>query len=291
MTLANQNKGTLYGRVAVVTGAGAGLGRAYAIDLAKRGARVVVNDAGVGIDGAGTSTTPAERVAEELREADSEAVANSDSVADREGVDRLFGVAHETFGRVDILVNNAGIVRSESIAAMRPDDWDAVINVHLRGTFLCTQAALRSMHARATGGRIINITSGAGFATAYAGTGNYAAAKAGIIAFTRVVATEECAAGITCNAVAPLARTRLSATFLAGDTAPSLEPEAVAPFVSFLASDAARGITGQLFRVVRGGVELIGPQAVETVAVNLAGVDADALARRIEEVRTKLTTD
>ena len=268
-----------------MTGAGTGLGRAYALDLAARGARVVVNDAGVDVDGRGAAGERAELVAETIRARGGQAIANPDTIATAAGVARLFRAVTDAFGQVDILVNNAGIVRRGRIAEMDDEDWDAVLDVHLRGTFLCTRAALRRMHAGAAGGRIINITSGAGFASPYAGTGNYAAAKAGVIALTQVTAREEAESGITCNAVAPLARTRMSHEFLGTDNDPSLAAKAVAPFISFLASDAARTITGQLFRVGRGTIDVVGPRAARAVG-EMGETDWDALVLRIKEEMT-----
>lgn len=244
----------LLGRVAIVTGAGGGLGRAYALALAAEGAHVVVNDAGVSPDGQAPATHPASDVVAEIQQRGGTACANTDSVAEATGVDRLFALAHERFGQVDIVINNAGIVRSKALVDMGDDDWDAVINVHLRGTFLCCRAALRALHTN--GGRIINVTSGAAFDTPYPSTANYAAAKGGIISLTRVVAVEGHPRSIACNAIAPIARTRMSAAFLAGDSDPTLEPASVAAFVATLAS-APSDITGHIFRVARGEVSLV----------------------------------
>ena len=190
-------------KVAIVTGAGRGLGRAYALALARAGARVVVNDLGVQLDGSAPGDNSAGAVVAEIRRAGGHAVANPDSVIDEHAVKRLIESTLTLFGRLDILVNNAGIVRSRPLSDMPEADWQAVLDVHLTGTFLCSQAAFRALRDQGRGGRIINTTSGAAFAEAYPATANYAAAKAGIIALTRVTAAEGGPHGITCNAIAP----------------------------------------------------------------------------------------
>ena len=178
-------------------------------------------------------------------------------MADADGVRRLVEETLGTFGRLDILVNNAGIVRSRPIVEMSDDDFDAVLAVHLRGTFLCTRDAMRAMRDGGRGGRIINTTSGRAYYGHSAGTANYAAAKGGIISLTGVTAAEGKEFGITCNAISPLARTTMSAQYLAGDDDPALDPAAVAPMVVFLASDAAASITGEVFRVARGEISVV----------------------------------
>jgi NAD(P)-dependent dehydrogenase (short-subunit alcohol dehydrogenase family) len=264
-------------RVAIVTGAGSGLGRAYAFALAAQGMRIVVNDAGVALDGAGGGAGPAETVVEEIRARGGEAVANTGSVARSADVAALFDQAMDQFQRVDLVVNNAGIVRGAPVHQMSDDDWDAVVGVHLRGTFACCRAALARMR-RTGGGRIINVVSGAAFGTPYPGTANYAAAKGGIISLTRVVAAEGAADGIACNAIAPIAQTRMSAQFLADDTDPRLAPERVARFVVFLAG-APVSLTGHVFRVVRGEVSIV---RFGTMSAAVALIDDhDELARRI----------
>ena len=238
-----------------MTGAGAGLGRAYALALAAAGAAVVVNDIADPLERKSAPGPGA--VVQEIRARRGRALAILESVADARGVERIIGETVATFGRVDILVNNAGIVRSRPVVEMSDDDWDAVVAVHLRGTFLCTREALRVMRAAGRGGRIINITSGAAYQTAAPGTANYAAAKGGIISFTRVVAAEGRECGVTCNAVSPLARTQMSEQFLAGDADPALDPAAVAPMIVFLAADAAASITGEIFRVARNEISVL----------------------------------
>ncbi len=257
-------------RVAVVTGAGRGIGRGIALLLAEEGAAVVVNDAGVNVDGSGGGAAPAELVVEEIRSRGGQAVANFDNVADFKAAQNIVETAVREFGRIDILVNNAGILRDRMVFNLTEDDWDAVIAVHLKGTFNCMRhAAVRMRQQKA--GRIISMSSTSGL---YGNTGqaNYGAAKDGIAGLTRVVARELGKYGITVNAIAPAAQTRMIATIpdkarqvrvqrgvaLPGQQAGELpllraDPEDVAPFVVYLATDAARNINGQVF-LVRGGV-------------------------------------
>jgi NAD(P)-dependent dehydrogenase (short-subunit alcohol dehydrogenase family) len=249
------------GRVAIVTGAGRGIGRAHALELARQGARVVVNDLGGGVDGTGSSETPAEGVVAEIRAFGGEAVANADDVSDWDGAQRLIAAAVGTFGRLDVLVNNAGILRDRTLVNMTVDEWDAVVRVHLRGTFAPSRWAAQHWRGQAKSGvdndaRIVNTTSAAGL---YGNPGqtNYGAAKAGVAAFTVIAALELARYGVTVNAIAPGAYTRMSEQ--AGAThapAPGLfderDPANIAPVVAWLASAASRGITGRVFNV-RGG--------------------------------------
>jgi len=251
----------LDGKVALVTGAGRGLGRAYALALARAGARVVVNDLGVQLDGSRPDGESAGAVVAEIRRGGGQALANTESVTDPAAVERMIEGTLALFHRLDILVNNAGIVRSRPLAEMSLTEWQAVLDVHLTGTFLCSRAAFRVMRDAGRGGRIINTTSGAAFAGPYPGSANYAAAKAGIIAMTRVVAVEGQPHGITCNAIAPLARTRMSEQFLAGQNDSALEPEAVAPIIVYLASDAAAAVSGVILRAARGELSTITTEA------------------------------
>ncbi len=249
----------LDGKVAVVTGAGGGLGRSHALALAAQGAKVVVNDPGVSRDGSALRPGPdgprsgqggpipmADAVVEEIRKAGGEAAANHDSVATTEGAERIVKAAVEAFGRVDILVNNAGILRDKTIHNMTDEMWDLVLAVHLRGTFACTRAAARVMKEKGTGGRIINTTSVAGLKGNF-GQSNYSAAKAGIYGFTLTAAMELRKDGITVNAIAPLAKTRMTEDV---ESVPAeLRPEDVSPVVLFLASDLAQDVTGRVIGV------------------------------------------
>jgi NAD(P)-dependent dehydrogenase (short-subunit alcohol dehydrogenase family) len=249
--------GLLKGKVAIITGAGGGIGRAHALALAAEGARVVVNDVGGDRHGGGANTRPAEAVVDEIEAAGGEAMANFDTVATREGADGILWTALAKFGRVDILVNNAGILRDRTLLNMSADDLDRVLDVHLRGTFFCTQAVARQMKVQGTGGRIINTTSISGMIGNY-GQGNYAAAKAGIYGLTRVAALELQKIGITVNAVAPVALTRMTddLAMFRGISADELGPQHVAPVVVFLASDLAADVTGQVVGVQGGKIFL-----------------------------------
>ena len=237
----------LEGRVAVVTGAGRGLGREFALALAHEGAAVVVNDIGVGLRGEATGEDPAAEVCAEIEASGGRAVPAHDSVADFGAAERIVATATDTFGRIDILVNNAGIVRDRSLLKMTEDDFDAVVATHLKGTFNCSRHA--AAHMKEAGyGRIINITSSAGLRGNF-GQSNYAAAKAGIMGLTFVWALELARSGITVNAVAPAGITRMTESLYAGQDggpAPTLDPSLNAPLVAFLASDRAGHVNGQL---------------------------------------------
>jgi NAD(P)-dependent dehydrogenase (short-subunit alcohol dehydrogenase family) len=247
--------GLLEGKVAVVTGAGGGIGREHALALAREGARVVVNDLGSDRHGGGRGAEMADRVVEEIRAAGGEAAASYDSVATREGADGIVWTALSRFGRLDVLVNNAGILRDRTILNMSEEDFDRVVDVHLRGTFLCSQAAARAMKLRGEGGRIVNTTSLSGLLGNF-GQGNYAAAKAGVYGLTRVCAIELQKIGVTVNAVAPVALTRMTSdlALMKGATERDLGPQHVAPAVVFLASALAAGITGQVLGVEGGRI-------------------------------------
>ena len=247
--------GLVEGKVAVVTGAGGGIGREHALALAREGARVVVNDLGSDRHGGGRGGEMADRVVQEIKAAGGEAVASYDSVATREGADGLVWTAVSKFGRLDVLVNNAGILRDRTLLNMSEDDFDRVLDVHLRGTFLCTQAAARAMRVQGQGGRIVNTTSLSGLVGNF-GQGNYAAAKAGIYGLTRVAALELQKLGITVNAIAPVALTRMTAdiAMMKGASEKDLGPQFIAPVAVFLASDLASGITGQVVGVEGGKI-------------------------------------
>jgi NAD(P)-dependent dehydrogenase (short-subunit alcohol dehydrogenase family)/acyl dehydratase/putative sterol carrier protein len=233
----------LEGKVAIVTGAGGGLGRAHALALAAEGAAVVVNDPGGARDGSGEGGA-ADAVAEEIRKAGGKAAANRDSVVD--GADRIVKSAVDAFGRVDILVNNAGILRDKTIHNLTDEMWDDVVAVHLRGTFACTRVAARVMKEQGAGGRIVNTTSVAGLKGNF-GQANYGAAKAGIYGFTMTAALELAKDGITVNAIAPLAKTRMTEDI---DSIPAeYRAEDVSPVVVFLASGLAKDVTGRCFGV------------------------------------------
>jgi NAD(P)-dependent dehydrogenase (short-subunit alcohol dehydrogenase family) len=237
--------GILDGRVAVVTGAGRGIGREMARCLAGEGARVVVNDLGTGLDGAGAGQDPAAETCALIAEAGGEAVADYESVSDFEGAGRIVARAVDTFGSIDILVNNAGIVRDRTLLKMAESDYDAVVAVHQKGTFNCTRHAAE--HMRAAGyGLIVNITSSAGLRGNFGQT-NYGAAKAAIMGMTFVWALELGRYGITVNAVAPAGLTRMTENLFGGAEAPpDQDPALNAPLVAFLASEQASYVNGQV---------------------------------------------
>jgi NAD(P)-dependent dehydrogenase (short-subunit alcohol dehydrogenase family) len=257
--------GLLDGKVAIVTGAGRGIGRGEARLLAAHGARVVVNDLGGEWDGSGADRRPAQLVVDEIAAAGGEAVANYDDVADFAAAERMVRTAVDTWGRLDILVNNAGILRDKMIFNMTEEEWDAVIRVHLKGHFAPTRHAcaywrdLSKETGSAANGRIVCTSSTSGL-LGNAGQTNYGAAKAGIAAFAQITSLDMARYGVTCNAIAPAARTRMTEkTFgeikARGDF-DEWDPENIAPLVTFLATDAAAAITGQVFYVAGGVVQL-----------------------------------
>jgi len=243
------------GRVAIVTGAGRGIGREHALSLAAHGAKVVVNDLGGNIDGSGGDLSPAQQVVSEIKGMGGEAIANGESVSNWEGAQRLINSAIETFGDLHVVVNNAGILRDRVLANMTEEEWDAVINVHLKGTFAPSRwaAAYWREQAKAgkpVSGRIINTTSVSGI---YGNPGqtNYGAAKAGIAAFTNIAALELHRYGVTVNAVGPVALTRMTEGLgPAPETDEEREmrsPRWIAPIVTWLASEESKDVTGRVF--------------------------------------------
>ena len=243
------------GRVAIVTGAGRGIGREHALSLAAHGAKVVVNDLGGNMDGSGGDLSPAQQVVNEIKGMGGEAIANGESVSNWEGAQRLINSAIETFGDLHVVVNNSGILRDRVLANMTEEEWDAVINVHLKGTFAPSRwaAAYWREQAKAgkpVSGRIINTTSVSGI---YGNPGqtNYGAAKAGIAAFTNIAALELHRYGVTVNAVGPVALTRMTEGLgPAPETDEEREmrsPRWIAPIVTWLASEESKDVTGRVF--------------------------------------------
>ncbi|HEX7603337.1 MAG TPA: SDR family NAD(P)-dependent oxidoreductase [Polyangiaceae bacterium] len=235
--------GLLDGRVVIVTGAGGGLGRAHARLFAHEGARVLVNDVGGSRDGTGGDRSAAESVVAEIRAAGGEAAANHDTVATAEGAQGIVKSALDAFGRVDVLVNNAGILRDKTLLKMSEADFDAVIAVHLRGTFLTGQAFAKQLVVQGEGGKIVNTTSVSGMLGNF-GQANYAAAKAGIYGLTRTMSIELQKHKITVNALAPIAKTRMTEDLPMFQGKESLSPEHVAPAALFLASSLSGDKTG-----------------------------------------------
>ena len=277
----------LKGKVAIVTGAGRGIGRGEALALASEGAKVVVNDLGGARDGTGVSTTPADEVVEEIKKMGGEAVANYDSVTTMQGGENIIKTATEAFGRLDILVNNAGIVRDKMVFNMTEEEWDMVLKVHLYGHFFTTRHAC-VLFRQQRSGRIINTSSVAGLGFTF-GQANYGAAKEGIIGLTRQVAKDMGRYGVTCNAIRPNAGTRISlddelrkAWEKAGmaslaEHLEQLRPEDIAPLVVWLASDDAANVNGRTFYVETGKVALYSEPVEEKALVKVGGWTIDEL--------------
>ena len=252
------------GRIVVITGAGRGIGRGHALEFARQGAKVVVNDIGASIDGTGSSDGPAGEVVDAIRAMGGEAVANGDDVADWDGAERLIRTAIDTFGGLDVVVNNAGFLRDRMLVSTSEEEWDAIMRVHLKGHFCPSRHASaywreQAKAGEAVDGRIINTSSGAGLLGSV-GQGNYSAAKAGIAALTLVQAAEMGRYGVTANAIAPAARTRMTeAVFADTMAAPeegafdAMAPENVAPLVVWLGSAESKAVTGRVFEV-EGGI-------------------------------------
>ena len=255
--------GRLQDRIAVVTGAGRGIGREIVLLMAAEGAKVVVNDLGANTDGTG-ATMIADEVVAEIKAAGGEAVSNTDSVADVAGGERLVQTALDAFGGMDILVNNAGILRDRTIFKMEETDWDAVLAVHLKGHYCCTRPFANYIRAEnRTGCRIINFSSVSGLFGNF-GQANYGAAKAGIAGFSRVIALELAKYGCTSNTISPGALTRMTIPLREnrGETVDESDMEAggpqhIAPICAWLASEESAGITSEIFHAARGGVAIM----------------------------------
>jgi NAD(P)-dependent dehydrogenase (short-subunit alcohol dehydrogenase family) len=236
------------GRVAVITGAGGGLGRTYALELGKRGAKVVVNDLGGKTDGTGASHSMADQVVDEIKKGGGQALANYDSVSTPEGGEAIIRSAVDAFGKVDIVINNAGVLRDKTFAKLTPEDLGVVIDVHLKGAFYVSQPAFRIMKENGYG-RFIFTSSAAGIFGNFGQT-NYGAAKMGLVGLMHVLAVEGQKYNIRSNAIAPTARTRMTEELL-GPLAPLLDPEAVTPLVVYLASERCE-LTHEVFSVGGG---------------------------------------
>jgi NAD(P)-dependent dehydrogenase (short-subunit alcohol dehydrogenase family) len=250
--------GVVEGRVVIVTGAGNGIGRAHALLFAQEGAKVVVNDLGGARDGEGASSGPAQTVVDEITAAGGQAVANTDDISSWDGAEQLVAQAVSEFGQLDVLVNNAGILRDRMLVNMSEAEWDAVIKVHLKGTFgpmrhACAYWRDQSKAGNQIDARVINTTSPSGL-FGNAGQTNYGAAKAGIASMTVIAATELARYGVTVNAIAPTALTRMTEDLMGLDTQSedakaALAPENISPLVVWLASPEAAGVTGRVFGV------------------------------------------
>jgi NAD(P)-dependent dehydrogenase (short-subunit alcohol dehydrogenase family) len=274
--------GMLAGRVAIVTGSGRGIGRGVALELARAGAAVVVNDYGVSLDGREPSSQPAEDVADEIRRSGGRAIANADSVTEWSSAEKIVQAAVDTFGRIDILVTCAGILRDRMIFNMSEEEWDAVLQVHLKGGFNCVRHACVRMREQRSG-RIILFSSGAGL-FGNPGQANYGAAKAAISGLTKVAARDLGKYGVTVNSICPVAGTRMTITpetlrareirkqqgIVREDRGLSrleeLSPDDIAPMVAYLASDHARNVNGQFFLVFGNQIALLSqPRPARTI--------------------------
>jgi NAD(P)-dependent dehydrogenase (short-subunit alcohol dehydrogenase family) len=304
--------GLLDGKVAIVTGAGRGIGREEALCLADQGASLVINDKGGDWNGTGSDQRPAAEVCEEIRARGGQAVPNYENVATVGGADHLVQQAIDTFGDLDILINNAGILRDSMVFSADPKEWAAVLDVHVLGHFLPTKAAASYWREQSKAGKsghraVVNTTSESGL-FGNVGQSNYAAAKMGIIGFTLAVAKETAKYGVTVNAIAPRARTRLTTTTFEGSNRAdefkpvagvfdAMDPSNIAPFATFLATDEAKDITGQTFIVCGGAVahvrmphlgEIIfkeGKWAVEELAAEKDGLFKESAADVFEGPR------
>jgi NAD(P)-dependent dehydrogenase (short-subunit alcohol dehydrogenase family) len=282
----------LGGKVAIVTGAGRGIGREHALALARAGARVVVNDLGASVTGEGSDTGPAHDVVAEIQALGSDAIANGENVADFAAAKRLVDAAIDAFGRLDILVNNAGILRDRMLVNMEEAEWDAVIDVHLKGHFAPTRHAAAYWRERSKAGdelhaRVINTSSPSGV-FGNVGQTNYGAAKAGIVGFTLVAAQELGRYGVTVNAIAPNARTRMTESAfgelpVSGNGLDALDPANNSPIVVALCADEAQDITGQVFFVYGGAVNVLSGWEPGELLLSENGWDPDALLDELRE--------
>jgi NAD(P)-dependent dehydrogenase (short-subunit alcohol dehydrogenase family) len=268
-------------RVAVVTGAGRGLGRSHAIELARRGARIVVNDVGGSVNGDGSSLDAAQAVVDEIAALGGTAVANHDTVATAAGGQAIIDAALDAFGRLDILVNNAGILRDKAFHKMDESMIDAVIDVHLKGALFVSQPAFTVMR-ESKYGRIVNTSSASGLFGNF-GQANYGAAKAGIAGLTRVLALEGAAHGVAVNAIAPIAATRMTEGIL-GDLTSRVSPESVSPVVAYLAHEQCAA-NGNVYSVAGGRVAQI--FVAETAGTVLTELTPEAVRDQLEAIENR----
>ncbi|WP_406276719.1 SDR family NAD(P)-dependent oxidoreductase [Nocardia sp. NBC_00881] len=267
--------GLLDGRVVIVTGGGRGIGRSHALELARQGAKIVVNDLGVGLHGEESAETPGEAVVNEIKELGGEAFADRTSVTDWNGIQDLVARTVDTWGRLDAVVNNAGIVRDRMITSMSEQDWDAVIAVHLKGTFtvtkhVCDHWRLVTKSGGAVTGRIVNTTSGTGL-FGNIGQSGYGAAKAGIASLTMITGMEMARYGVTCNAISPLAFTRMTSDSVMSDREEAqgwdpMDPANSSPLAAWLCSEESGWLTGAVLRVNGGTVARVNPWAIDSGA-------------------------
>jgi NAD(P)-dependent dehydrogenase (short-subunit alcohol dehydrogenase family) len=272
------------GRVAIITGAGGGLGRSHALELARRGAQILVNDLGGALDGSGSSVTAAQHVVDEITALGGVAAPNHDSVSTPEGGQAIVQAAIDAFGRVDVLVNNAGILRDKAFHKMDTAMIDSVIDVHLKGAFYVGQPAFRLMREQGYG-RIVNTSSASGLFGNF-GQANYGAAKAGLAGLTRVLALEGAGHGIKVNAIAPIASTRMTQDIL-GELAVRVSPDSVSPLVAYLAHEEC-SVNGHVYSVAGGRIARI--LVAETEGVVLAENTPEAIVAQLGVI-DELTAD
>jgi NAD(P)-dependent dehydrogenase (short-subunit alcohol dehydrogenase family) len=282
----------LDGKVAIVTGAGRGIGREHALALAEAGAKVIVNDLGATLAGEGADATPAQQVVEEIEGNGWLAVANGDDVADFAGAERMIRQALDSYGRLDILVNNAGITRDRMLVNMSEEEWDSVLTVHLKGHFAPTRHAAaywreQSKAGEEVRGRVINTSSPSGV-FGNVGQTNYGAAKAGIAGFTIIAAQELARYGVTVNCLAPNARTRMTEASFGEIPKPedgfdAMDPANIAPIVVALCADEAQDITGQCFFIYGGAVNVLRPWDAGELLARDDKWDADDFLAQLRE--------
>jgi len=278
--------GMLDGKVALVTGAGGGLGRAHALLLAKEGASVVVNDLGGARDGTGAGHNMADKVVEEIKAAGGKAVADYGSVSDPAQAKAMVQTAVKHFGKIDICINNAGILRDKSFKNMTDDMWDIIISVHLRGTYLVTKAAFDQMVEQGKGGRIIMTSSTSGLFGNFGQT-NYGAAKAGTAGFMRCLWLEGVKYGITVNVLAPTAMSRLTEDILPEQMKDAFPPEKVSPAVVWLCTDEAKDVSGRQFLVAGNNVSLLSWQVTPIANKDGDPWDVKAIGEKIAASKDK----